>query len=274
MEKYKVITDEIETTILPKIIARANAEVESDIIKSFEYGYFPDNFYTKTFRELAEVIIRPYYRSPFDELYKDAISDNWGYGHGFNYGDIVEQIAEESFQNDLIDFVYKIYKGGKYQKLLADYISSDEEDDVHDGIVEFCCELYVSEFYLSCEKLSVYAEDPTLEELYKKYSGDIEKYRKALAEYTRNKNWFEAKLQAEMFQIVVPRFNQQITKNDTALLKFLTENFSKREITLMIQMHKIIVSNSLAAQYPAIQYPIPRPDLHDFIVKRERNCDI
>lgn len=72
-----------------------------------------------------------------------------------------------------------------------------------------------------------------------------------------------------MPQIFVPRFNQKITKNDTNLLRFLTENFSKREITLMIQMHKIMVSNSLAAQYPAICYPEPRPNLRNFILNRE-----
>lgn len=190
MEKYQAITDEIKATVLPKFIFRANSEVELDILKSFEYGYFPDKFYTKTFRDIMEVVIRPYYRDSFDELYEDAVKDNWGYT-AYDYGGIAEQIAEYNFQSDLIDFIEPRYKNGRYKNLLADYVSSDDEDDIHDGIIDFCCDLYVSEFYLRCEKFSAYAENLTVEGFYKKYSGDIEKYRKALAEYNRNRNWFE-----------------------------------------------------------------------------------
>lgn len=268
MKEYKEITDELKATVMPKFIALANAEVEIDIVRSFEYDYFPETFETKTFRELIEVIIRPYYRSAFDELYRDAIDDNWGYT-AFNYGSIVEQIVEESVKEDMRNFIEQCYETGKYINLFKNYADIEEDED-NEWIVDFCCDLYDCEFYLNLENIPIYEENPTVSELLKKYSSEIEAYRTALSKYNSDENWFNAQLIKEASHIVVPNFRQKITKNDTDLLKFLKENFSKREITLMIQMHKILVSNSIASQYPAIYYPKSRPNLRDFILKSDK----
>ena len=252
--QWKDLITDIKTSLRPELLTYLNLEVETDIVRAIVNNIFNPNVLDKNYRELL------------DDVIENKSFFYWG-TNCYVYESIVDDIVYHSILDDIIDFVDYRYKAGKHNELLSKYVTDPNisEDDYIDSLVDFCSDLcYEDGIYVQPEDLELYKTNPLINDIYEKYIGKITEYNIALSHYKIKEDAFRNKLENDLAKIRKPNIHQKVTKNDKDILKFLTDTYSKYEISLLIWSRSIIVSNAIGEKY-TITIPFSRPGISDYV---------